>query len=290
MTVVIVHGTFGRDGTWWLETTKGGFASEIDRGLDDAGREPEVWRVASNPVRDFPELSPQAKGSMFSFWGRTPPPFENFEGRFRWSGGNAHSYGRSLAGRQLARYLETLSGIAPYETVHLIGHSHGGNLIKQATKELSSPVRIGRIALLACPHFNTITGGDGPGPTYPFNSSYLTIPGRPILNFYTPQDTVQTDIAETLPDLGLGPGIPRISMLGFEGTPIVEAFRTDPDSAVAENYEDMTVTSATSSGVTAHDAVHNPIVGRAIGAWLAEPPQVSFRDVWDSYGVDALIA
>lgn len=283
MSVLIVHGTHDPRGLWWLETTLGSFAAEIDEGLIMAGADPQVWRLGNRHVSAFQELRP--KGSWGWWRGRTAPAFMNREGRFCWSGADLHGAGRLAAGAELARYLETLSFLSPDETIHIVAHSHGCNVVKQATQDLSRAVRIGRIAFLACPHFVEVQGGGFP---YRVNPAVLGGYTRPLLNFYSPQDTVQTTIAELLPDLGMAPGMPKVDMLNFPGTPLVDSYRTDQDPAVAGMYEDLAVPYAGGDGTAAHGAVHNPEVGRFLGYWFGQPEDASAVDCWDEFGLGNL--
>ncbi|MEO1204709.1 MAG: hypothetical protein AAFV45_00100 [Pseudomonadota bacterium] len=285
MTVVIVHGTHDPDGAWWVETTPNDFAAEVDRGLVEAGSQPQVWRVGAFHVSAFDELRPEPSWSWFS--GRTAPPFDNREGRFKWSGADLHGPGRHVGGKQLARYLEAVTELDPDETIHIIAHSHGCNVVKQATRELAKPVKLGRLVFLACPHFTDIHGGE---PTYRIEPSVLGPYRTPILNFYSPQDVVQTTVARLMPDLGMAPGMPEIGFLGFEGTPLVESHRSDPDPAAAGLYEELEVEFTGGDGVAAHGAVHKPEVGRFLGYWFAQEADVPAHDLWSKLGLEKLAA
>jgi hypothetical protein len=280
MTVIIVHGTHDQEGTWWIETKQGDFAAQVDLGLQEAGAQPQVWRIGDAHVSEFDELQP--RGNWHWLRGRTDPPFYNRDGRFRWSGLDLHGPGRRLGGRQLARYLEQLSKLVVEEDVHVIAHSHGCNIVKQATCELASPVRLGRVVFLACPHFTDVHGGELP---YRVNKDVLGHYRRPVLNLFSPEDMVQTSIAEIMPDLGMAPGMPKIEALGFEGTPLVEAYRSDQDPTSQDVYEEFAVTYSGGSGIAAHSAVHTPKIGRFLGYWIGQGADVSARSVWDERGL-----
>lgn len=282
MAVIIVHGTHDPEGTWWIETTQGGFAAEVDAGLREAGKRPQVWRIRYEHVSQFDELRP--KGQWHWLSGRKDPPFYNREGRFKWSGLDLHGPGRRLGGRQFARYLEVFSRLAGAEQIHVIAHSHGCNIVKQATCELAVPIRLGRIVFLACPHFTDVQGGELP---YRLNNNVLGPYVKPVLNLYSPQDTVQTTIAATMPDLGMAPGMPKIDVLGFEGTPLVKAHRSDQDPSVRDVYEEFSLTHCEGSGIAAHGAVHAPKIGRMLGYWIGQDDDVTAASKWDDLGFGA---
>jgi hypothetical protein len=275
MAIIIVHGTHDRDGDWWLETTPGSFAEQLDGGLIAAGADPDVWRIADELVGGFAQLLPEVEFSVWS--GRKPPIFEHLGGRFRWTGANAHGFGRIQAGIELARYLETLSEVSPGEPIDIVAHSHGCNVVKQATQELQFQVPIGRIVFLACPHF--VNAQDHTLP-YRLNVDLIDDGGSafPVLNLYSEEDTVQTSIASTLPELALPQGLPKVDWLGFEGAPMVNAFRSDQDPEAAHLYEELEINFNIGSGIQAHGAVHAPSVGWFLGFFLAQEPNVTAND------------
>lgn len=284
MTIIIVHGTHDPDGMWWIETTLGGFAAQIDAGLEAAGLPPQVWRIGNKHVCQFGELRP--KGNWHWLRGRKDPPFYNREGRFRWSGADLHGPGRILGGRQLARYLEVVSRLGPDEEIHMIAHSHGCNIVKQASIELSATIRLGRIVFLACPHFSAVHGNE---PPYRLNKDVLGRYRQPVLNLYSPEDTVQTTIAATMPDLGMAPGMPKVDLLGFEGTPLVKAHRSDQDPFVQDVYEEFALTYSGGRGIAAHGAVHDPKIGRMLGYWIGQNTDVSAHSIWQDLGLGPLV-
>lgn len=248
-----------------------------------AGAPPQVWRIGDFHVSAFKELRP--KGSRNWLWMPKHPPFANREGRFFWSGADLHGAGRLEGAKQLARYLETLASLAPDETIHVIAHSHGCNIVKHATRELEAPVKLGRIALLACPHFVDVQTGDC---VYRLNREVLGDFKKPVLNFYSPQDTVQTTVAELLADLGMPPGMPGLPGTGFPGTPLVKAHRTEQDPATKDLYEDFEVAYDGGEGTSAHGAVHCAEVGRFLGYWFGQTRDVPARQVWSELGLGTL--
>lgn len=275
MAVIIVHGTHDRDGDWWLETTPGSFAEQLDVGLIAAEADPDVWRIADEPVGSYARLLPQVEFSVWS--GRKPPIFENRGGRFRWTGANAHGFRRIQAGMELARYLETLSEVSPGKSIDIVAHSHGCNVVKQATQELQYQVPIKCIVFLACPHF---VNSQDHTPPYRLNADLFDESGSdfPVLDLYSEEDTVQTSIASTLPELAIQQGLPRVDWLGFEGAPVVDSFRSDQDPETAHLYEELEINFNVGSGIQAHGAIHAPSVGRFLGFFLAQQPNVIAND------------
>jgi len=58
MSVIIVHGTHNRYGNWWLETTPGDFAEQLDAGQTAAGSDPDVLHISGEPVGNYPSPPP----------------------------------------------------------------------------------------------------------------------------------------------------------------------------------------------------------------------------------------
>src|SRR5687767_15429334 len=70
---------------------------------------------------------------------------------FRWSGGNTHQ-ARLDAGNDLARVIEKEPA---GRRIHLVGHSHGGNVALAAVNRLPDQ-RVASVVLLASPHMALI--------------------------------------------------------------------------------------------------------------------------------------
>ena len=292
MSTIIVHGTFDPDGTWWRVQEPGRFLDAVARGMREGGKEPDLWMIGNRPVSDFPQLQPKERRSFWS--GRKPAPFQQIGGHFRWSGADLHDAGRMTGGRELARYLDCLAQISPQEEIDLIAHSHGCNLVKIATNHIGPHVRLGRAVFLAAPHFERVEGGPDQY-LYPLNAGRLAGGSRgapPALNLYSDDDFVQMGLSETFADAGLPPGMPRVKMLGFEGTPIVNAHRVDPDPRARSAYDNLSMPTEMGqgiiAGITVHGAVHGPTVGRLVGYWLARWPELSGEACLQYVGVDAL--
>lgn len=278
MSTIVVHGTLAKESTWWRAQESGRFLDAVARGMREGGQEPDLWTIAGRPVSEFKILRPKRS---WGFFGMKLPPFDNIEGRYCWGGANMHVE-RTRCGEELARYLETLAEISPGETIHLIAHSHGGNLIKVATNHVGPQVSIGRVVLLACPHCENIAGGAGDY-LYRLNTDVLSADGGigpPVLNAYSEEDTVQADISDIAPDFIPSPGTSY--------APIFDAHRIDPDPDAQPAYEDFELPTQVGKGIGAHFATHSPTVGLVIGYWLACWPNWSGPDCLGHFGIDVL--
>jgi len=285
MATIIVHGTFAREGTWWWDTQGRTFAATVNTGLKDAGAAGDLWTIGGEPVGNYDVLQPAAGFSLWS--GRKKPPFDNIDGRFQWSGADAHGFGRLDAGAELANYLNQLAAISPGERIDIIAHSHGCNVVKLATGQISGGVNIGCVIFLACPHFRN---ADGSGFPYQLNPHVLphNYQTASLVNIYSRHDGVQIDMSSLLPDLGLPPGMPAVELLGFPGTPVVESSRTENNPDVQDFYEDFEPPSAVTGGTAAHSAMYEERVGFVAGQWLGQWPQYSFARCWHDVGAGTI--
>ena len=180
MATIIVHGTFSSRKDWWHHRSGDSFGGHLSASLEEAGYGNDVWVIGGRPVESFEALTPK---TGFSAWkGRQAPPFDQNDGRFRWTGGDTHS-DRLDAGLQLATYLATLA-----------------------------------------------------------------------------------------------------SLLGFAGTPMVNAARVDPDHALNGKYDQFEVPAATDHGRDVHSALTDPQVGYVAGRWFASDTE-SFEQSWYASGV-----
>src|SRR5262245_2413310 len=68
---------------------------------------------------------------------------------FRWSGGNTHQ-ARLDAGKELARVIERESEAQPAQRIHVVGHSHGGN-VALVGANIAAAGTIANLVLLANP-------------------------------------------------------------------------------------------------------------------------------------------
>ncbi len=127
---LIIHGTFAADGMWWrLGNEERTFADRLEQGLTERGLAGTVWRPALDAGFSYRDFS--------------------------WSGQNLDA-ARKAGGKKLAASLEALarklgaSEASPL-VVHLVAHSHGGNVVLEACRWLRGPVRLGRIVMLGTP-------------------------------------------------------------------------------------------------------------------------------------------
>ncbi len=86
---------------------------------------------------------------------------------------------RDKAGKTLAAFLDNYA-FAPGEPLILIGHSHGGNVIKAATQNYNGNKPIGSVVFLGTPHNDNQT----------LDTNKLAS-GAPVLNVYDKNDAVQ---------------------------------------------------------------------------------------------------
>src|SRR5215203_2469135 len=125
---LVIHGTFAARETWWR---LGGelFADRLEKALVRHGLQGTVWRPALEAGLTYED--------------------------FMWSGRNIDR-DRVKAGRALARTLASLAertGATNAEPLilHLVGHSHGGNVILEALRSLDSRLKPGQIVFLGTP-------------------------------------------------------------------------------------------------------------------------------------------
>jgi pimeloyl-ACP methyl ester carboxylesterase len=78
--------------------------------------------------------------------------------RFMWTGTNSHS-ARLSAADELCRLLKSSAGEFPQARIHLIGHSHGGNVALYALREVSIAALVTSLICISTP-FIRCTGRD----------------------------------------------------------------------------------------------------------------------------------
>jgi hypothetical protein len=267
MATLVIHGTMTILGAvhakwWWNSWQQGGFLNSLAGGISAAGGLNDVWRVGGRPVREIPEL--KAHWSMLTGLANQ---LSEKEGHFLWSGADSFSDRRAGA-HLLAKYINKVLEIAPGEPIRIVAHSHGCNVVKQASTDgsLDRRVRFQRVVFLACPHF---VGRNNRGPVL----HHRLAPARfqQILNLYSTGDTVQTTIAQGV----IGP-------FGAHPSDFVPAVanRTEQDAAARRLYEDWSIPTA-DRGTAAHTAMHGMRVGYLIGRWLAGD---NFQNIVNTFG------
>lgn len=130
-TVVVVHGTF---------------SAQAEDG------NPRWYQPGQNFCRQL-DAELQSAGSVARCWAHLQPPQEHFY----WDGANDW-LSRQRAATRLRLQIRTL--IADGWQVHLVGHSHGGNVIFQAITDRQGQVEAwftGRVALLGTPLYRPST-------------------------------------------------------------------------------------------------------------------------------------
>jgi len=165
---------------------------------------------------------------------------------FQWSGTNTHQ-ARMSAGADLARIVGAES---ESRKIHLIGHSHGGNVALAAVNHLRRG-RVETLILLANPHMAVAeTRGDPPAWLY-WDKAVDNVPH--IWNLYSPEDNVQCSLARTFHGI---PSTRRRAVLvrrTYEGS--------DP-GRVQNGVIHW------SKPPAAHRAMHSGVVGAMVGALL----------------------
>jgi carboxylesterase len=102
---------------------------------------------------------------------------------FRWSGGNTHQ-ARIEAGARLAKIIANDSS---GRKIHIVGHSHGGNVALTAVNQLQ-PHRVESVILLANPNIAVHENESSPKWLYWGDASERV---TRLCNLYSPQDVVQ---------------------------------------------------------------------------------------------------
>ncbi len=135
--VLLIHGTFANKRSdegridWWHPNSD--FCLELDTLLAQEGSPARCWAQLG-------QGGAQGRGAT----GRVRPPFA-------WTGANSELDRRS-AGRALAAELEALENDPRVRRYHLIGHSHGGNVILHALRAMSNiPAKLGAVVFMGTP-------------------------------------------------------------------------------------------------------------------------------------------
>lgn len=171
---------------------------------------------------------------------------------FRWSGANTHQ-ARLEAGKALAQTIEATVAKNPSTTIHIVGHSHGGNVALEAANHLAVG-RISSLVLLANPHMAVVDGRDGQAHPLYWGDAANRV-GH-IWNIYSPEDFVQSRLVRRFH------GIPSTAAEGLlvSQTPVG-----------LPNLSPAAARSAAirwTSSLSAHRAMHSSSVGRVVGRLL----------------------
>ena len=270
MSTVVIHGTLARPESWWRLSGGGDFLAAVAEGMTAGGRSPhDIWTIGGRLASQFPELRPAVTRGFF---GTKLPPFDQTDGHFCWSGANVHRE-RLDGGKALALYLDALAKISPEETIDIVAHSHGANLVKVASNHVGRQTRLGRLVFLAAPHCGIAQIGwmtkDYP---YRLHPSWAASGGaKRVLNLYSAGDPVQTRVAGNAPDSwGAPPGLPGLSQ-------VFDAYRVDSDPQAEHAYDNVEIPTLSRS-LAEHGALHNVAIGRLVGLWLTRWPDLSGED------------
>jgi hypothetical protein len=235
MATIVVHGTLpGRAAkhySWWHDSWgEDGFLNALAGGMLDAAGGHDVWRVGDAPVQEIPDL-----------------------GFFVWSGALA-GFARDAGSTGLVKYLNKIADLSG-ERLCIVAHSHGCNVVKNASSHRKLRARIDKAVFLACPHF-VAKGHAGAVYTYRLNPQRV----GSVLNVYSRRDSVQVGLASKF----TGPFGARLAdFLPQEAT----ACDTDPQARSV--YRNLEVTTE-GEGEVAHETLHGSLVGRVAGLWLNE--------------------
>jgi carboxylesterase len=107
---------------------------------------------------------------------------------FHWSGNNTHQ-ARITAGTALARTIEAEN---PARKIHIVGHSHGGNVALAAVNHLQRG-RVETLILLANPHMALVDKHGEPPQWLYWGKAVESVPR--IWNIYSLEDKVQCSLA-----------------------------------------------------------------------------------------------
>jgi carboxylesterase len=197
---------------------------------------------------------------------------------FRWSGLNTDE-ARREAGADLARTIEKED---PRRRVHLIGHSHGGNVALVAVNRLPHQ-RVESVVLLASPNIALIDSrGETPQWLY-WGDAPERVPR--IFNLYSPEDFVQTRLVEWLHGIsskGRKIVLTRRRYLGTERNPVLNgeirwSRRLSAHAAMHSERMGLCVGSVL-KGATIPDAIKN--------AGLSGPGKNPVRDIGGWPGIE----
>jgi hypothetical protein len=275
MCTIVVHGTHGRNESWWLLKRPGGFLDALAQGMRQGGREPDVWMMNDRPLAEFAPPPPPPNGE----------PFEHLDGAFRWCGERGHEP-RVRDGVRLARYVEALSQVHPSEPINVVAHGHGCNLVKVASHYVRPGVLLGRAVFLGAPYCEIVVGGGQPFPyrLSPQSLSRDAAGAAPVLNLYSQEDAVQLDWSDCFPEQNAQNRQYRQAPM----TQVHNAHRVDPDPYTRHAYDNVELPTRLNPGPHVHAAMHGPTAGLIAGYWLARWPEFTGRQVLRNFGIDVV--
>jgi carboxylesterase len=209
--IYIVHGSNAH--TWWRRVANHGYPWW------------RRWSAFCNELRNAFELDCQIR-------------------EFQWSGRNTHA-ARIDAGTDLAHMIEKEK---PGRKVHIVGHSHGGNVALSAVNQLKAGT-VASVILLANPNMATL---DSRGSTEWLYWGHAADRVQLLWNLYSPQDIVQCKLARLFHGI---PGVNRKT---------VAVYRTCEGSAGSIQNGQI----QWQGKFSAHWALHSAAMGAVVGSLL----------------------
>ncbi|VEJ24408.1 Uncharacterised protein [Helicobacter cholecystus] len=166
---------------------------------------------------------------------------------FSWNGDNDVEE-RKKAGAELAEMIrDEIKNLKEGEKVTLIAHSHGGNVVKYASQQLSKG-ELDRVIFLATPHRSDAK----------FNQTSLSKGGK-VVNVYDPRDLVQSFFGK-FDRKNINPLTPNAKRTMPSATNI----KVKPEKIYTPNYlspleqDSYYNTSKTRSHIDSHSTIKNP--------------------------------
>ena len=206
----IIHGSNAH--TWWRRLANGGYP---------------WWR----------------RWSLFSYAVRKAFERECEIREFRWSGHNTHQ-ARLTAGADLAG---AIGNEDSSRRVHLVGHSHGGNVALTAVNKLP-PMRITSLTLLANPNITVVKRNQQPQEWLYWGKACEFVPR--IWNLYSPEDFVQSRLAQWFHGVDTADRNPVVVRSAYDN-------RDRPSCRNGEIHW--------KSSVSAHRSMHSEAMGTVVG-------------------------
>jgi hypothetical protein len=151
-TVVVVHGTFAGPWTpelqpnWWMP--EGSFCIQLDAALQRLGSNTRCWQHLN-----FDRFISPTQPGVVAALGYRPMSLVLAEPHtvFRWSGDNSER-ARRRAGFALLEYLHSLDKDPRIGKIHLVAHSHGGNVVLNALRSTDCyHSKLGKLVFLGTP-------------------------------------------------------------------------------------------------------------------------------------------
>jgi len=115
--VLVIHGTFASNATWWQSGSS--FCTKLEAALNHRDLNAACWMKVAHDAKDENDA---VRNSYYYF---------------RWSGLNDH-HARLSAGEDLAFFISHRARIGSFSKIHIVAHSHGGNVLLEALDFIQS--------------------------------------------------------------------------------------------------------------------------------------------------------